>query len=529
MLSRILQKTSAAAAAARRLSTRAVAPATETLLRDRLDADGGKLTNGSATGDKLNKSSAAEDRLTKPSAGGDLRRRLFSLVYAKQSAVVTIQKWKEEGILVTKSDLSRIVRELRRLKRYKYALEICEWMRTQDDIKLLPGDYATHLDLIAKTQGLKSAKKFFEDLPEETRGLATYTTLLSTYVEHKQADSAETIMKKMSECNFPKSPSPYNHMMSLYLTTGQLEKIPETIDELKKTTSPNLFTYNLWLAFCGSQNFTEKAEKVFLELNEAKIEPNWVTYSTLASIYIKNSNPEKAELALKHMEQKLSRKFREGYSSLLSLHANLENEEEVIRIWKKIKSTFSTLKDSEYTCVISSLVKLNEFEVAEKLYAEWESISPSKDSRIPNLLLAAYINNNDNMEKAEAFYDRIVKKVIRPAYTTYELLTWGYLKGKEIDKVLDSFEKMVKSVRKWDPDEKLVQEVFGIVEKFGNVDEAEKLAVTLLQAGYVNVEIYKCLLRKAGKMALTVEEMMKKDKVEMDKEIKGLVQLMSKK
>ncbi|KAL3647888.1 hypothetical protein CASFOL_008856 [Castilleja foliolosa] len=552
MLSRILHTS---VAAARRLSTRtavAAAPAKETLSRERIYSTSDRRTKSSAAGDKLTNSSNAEDRFTKSSAGGDkltkssnaedrftksstgvdtLGRRLFALVYAKRSAVVTIRKWKEEGHLVQKYELNRIVRELRKLKRYKHALEICEWMRTQDDMKLLSGDYAVHLDLIAKIRGLKSAEKFFEDLQEEYRDPATCTALLHTYVQHKQSDSAEALMKKMSECNFLKSPLPYNHMMSLYLSSGQIEKIPETIKELKKITSPDVVTYNLWLAACGSQNLLETAEKVFLEMTKTKIEPDWVTHSTLASLYIKNSNPEKAEFALKDMERKVTKKFRTGYSSLISLHTNLESKNGVRRIWKKIKSIYRKPNDSEYTCMILSLVKLNEFEEAEKLYDEWESISPTKDVRVPNLLLAAYINNNDKMEKAEAFYDRMVKNDLVPGYTTYELLTWGYLKEKEMDKVLDCFKKMVKSVRKWDPDEELVKEVFGIFEEFGNVEGAEKLVVTLRRAGYVNGEVYKCLLRtyvKAGKMALIVEERMKKDKVEMDEEIKGLLQLTSK-
>lgn len=57
--------------------------------------------------------------------GGDtLGRRLFSLVYAKRSAVIAIGKWKAEGHKVQKYQLNRIVRELRKLKRYKHALEV---------------------------------------------------------------------------------------------------------------------------------------------------------------------------------------------------------------------------------------------------------------------------------------------------------------------------------------------------------------------------------------------------------------------
>lgn len=61
----------------------------------------------------------------KTGGGGDtLGRRLFSLVYAKRSAVIAIRKWKEEGHVVRKYELNRIVRELRKLKRYKHALEV---------------------------------------------------------------------------------------------------------------------------------------------------------------------------------------------------------------------------------------------------------------------------------------------------------------------------------------------------------------------------------------------------------------------
>lgn len=54
-----------------------------------------------------------------------LGRRLMSLVYRKRSAVIAINKWKEEGRTIRKYELNRIVRELRKLKRHKHALEVC--------------------------------------------------------------------------------------------------------------------------------------------------------------------------------------------------------------------------------------------------------------------------------------------------------------------------------------------------------------------------------------------------------------------
>lgn len=408
-------------------------------------------------------------------------------------------------------------------------MQVCEWMTLQQDIKLLPGDYAVHLDLIGKVRGLASAEIFFENLPDKMRGPAICSALLHTYVQNKLSAKAEALMEKMSECGFLSCPLPYNHMLTLYISRGQLDKVPGVIQELKKNTSADVVTYNLWLTACASQNDIETAEKVFLERKKAKIDADWITYSTLTNLYIKGELPEKAVATLKEMEKMVSRKNRVAYSSLLSLHTNMGNKDEVHRIWKKIKSCFSKMNDAEYTCMISSLVKLGQFEKAENLYDEWESVSGTGDARVPNILLAAYVNQNQ-MEMAESLYNRMVTKGIKPCYTTWELLTWGYLKKSQMEKVLDCFKKAIGTVRKWVPDRRLITEVYNKLEEQGNIEGAEQLLVTLRNAGHVSTELYNSLLRtyaNAGKMPLIIAERMNKDNVQLDADTHKLIKITS--
>lgn len=412
-------------------------------------------------------------------------------------------------------------------------MQICEWMTLQNDIELTPGDYAVHLDLIAKIRGINSAEKFFEDLPDKMRGQPTCTALLHTYAQHKASSKAEALMEKMSECGFLKYPLPYNHMMTLYISTGQLEKVPGIIRELKKNTSPDIVTYNLWLRVCASLGDIERAEKILLELKKAKVDPDWVTFSTLTGMYTKKSLHEKAVTTLKEMEKRVSRKVRIAYASVISLHTGLGNKDDVYRVWEKMKSLFRKMNDAEYISMISSLVKLKELTEAEKLHTEWESVSTTGDTRVPNLILAAYINKNE-MQKAENFFQtRMVDKGIVPSYITWEILTWGYIKQKQMDKVLDCFKKGVGCFKrkKWEFNEKLVGEVYGILEENGNIEGAEQLLVTLRKAGHVNTKIYNMLLRTyagAEKMPLVIAERMKKDKVEMDEETHELIKKTSK-
>lgn len=402
-------------------------------------------------------------------------------------------------------------------------------MRTQEDIKLLPGDFAVHLDLIAKLRGLNSAEKFFEDLPENMRIETTLSALLHTYVQYRVYDKAEALMTKMSECGYVKCPLPYNHLMTMYIDVGNYEKIPEIIEVLKKNTKPDTVTYNLWLTMCQSLNDVETAENVFLEMKNAKLEPDWMTYSILASLYTKKELYDKAECSLKEMEKRMSRKNRSAYASLISLYTNLGKKDAVHRIWKITKSLYRKLNDAEYLCMIASLIKLGELRKAEKFYDEWESLSNTGDSRVPNLLVGAYIKMNQ-MEKATTFFDRFTQKGVKPSYTTWELLTFGYLKLKQIDRVLDCVEKAIASVKKWEPNLTIIREVYVLLEEQGNIEGAEKMLSVLRNAGYVTTEIYNMLLRtyaKAGKMPLIIEERMTADEVLPNEETRELIKLTS--
>ncbi|VFQ68581.1 unnamed protein product [Cuscuta campestris] len=464
-------------------------------------------------------------------AGKDtLGRRLLSLVYSKRSAVITIRKWKEEGHAVKKHELVRVIRELRKLRRYKHALEVCEWMRLQDDIHFLSGDYSVHLDLIAKVQGINRAEKFFSEIPSNMVDYWTYSALLHCYSQEKDTDKAEALIKKMSDCGHLKHPLPYNHMLSLYISTGQLEKVPNTILELRKNTSPDIVSYNLFLASCSSLNDFETAEKIFLELKKAKVEPDWITFSTMTSIYIKSSQNDKAESTLREMEKRVFKRTRIAFPSLVSLYTNLKNKNEVRRVWKKMKSIYHKLNDYEYTSAISSLLKLDDFEGAMEIYTEWESVSPTKDTRISNLILGGYVEKNQ-LDMAESFIEKMVQKGIPLSYTTWEILTCGYSKCGKVNEALASFKKALGCVKKWEPNAKIVREMFGALEEQGNVEMAEDLVVILREAGHVSTEVYNLLLRtykKAGKMPLIVAERMKKDNVELDTETEELIRLTSK-
>ncbi|KAK3407294.1 hypothetical protein EUGRSUZ_K03371 [Eucalyptus grandis] len=419
---------------------------------------------------------------------------------------------------------------LRKFKRYDRALELCESMMLRQDMKLFPRDYTVHLELIEKVHGLSSAEKFFEDLPAEKRCPSTCNALLGLYAQKLLPNKAEALMARMLTRGLLKSPIPYNHMISLYTSSGQPEKVPGVIEELKRATSPDTITYNLWLNACKELNDVGAAEKVFREMESSQMRPNWVTYSILAKLYIKNAALEKASLAVKKMERRISRGDRAAYSSLLSLLADMGAKDGVHRIWNRMRSSIPKLNDNEYACMISSVTKFGEMEEAEKLYTEWEWVSKTRNPSMADVLVAAYVNNGP-MEIAENFYKRVVKNGVTPRYTTWRHLIRGFLKEKQLDKALYYLYMAIASVEKWVFDRELIVAVFKNLEESGNVEGAEELLVVIRNAGHVNTKVYNSVLRtyaKAGLRPLFVAEQMQKDNVREDDETSRLLNEASK-
>lgn len=393
-------------------------------------------------------------------------------------------------------------------------------------MKLLPGDYAVHLDLISKVRGLSSAEKFFEDLPDRMKAQSTCTALLHVYAQNKLSSKVEYLIKEMESHGFMNCSLPYNHLLTLYISTGKLEKVPEVIKELKKNTLPNEFTYNLWLSACADKADVEGAEEAILDMARYKVDGDCFTFSILANIYIKAGHTMKSREALEKMERRISRKDRASYCSLISLYTSLSDKEKILQIWSKMKSMFRKMSDEEYRCILISLLKLNLVEEAETIYSEWENVLGTGDSRVSNVLLAYYSKNDMNM--AEKFHDRAARAGIKPSYTSWQNLALGYLRLNMIDKVLNCLKEAFSSVTKWEPNIGLVREVLKGLENAGDTEGVEKFLVLLRDAGYVNTEIYNSLLRtyaKAHMMPLIVDERMKRDDVGMDDETKRLIGL----
>ena len=112
---------------------------------------------------------------------------------------------------------------------------------------------ATRIDLMTKVFGIDSAERYFDGLPITAKTSETYTALLHSYARVKLLEKAEELYERIKESSLSFTALPYNEMMTLYLSVGQVEKVSLVVEELKRQkVAPDIFTYNLWISSCAA-------------------------------------------------------------------------------------------------------------------------------------------------------------------------------------------------------------------------------------------------------------------------------------
>ncbi|XP_031503324.1 pentatricopeptide repeat-containing protein At1g02150 [Nymphaea colorata] len=432
-----------------------------------------------------------------------LYRRIATMRDPNFGSSSVLNWWRKEGRKVSSWELRRIIKELRKFRRFKLALEVYDWIfEHYKDFKVSSSDIAIQLDLISKVYGISDAEEFFMSLAENSKNEKTYGALLNAYVNAKAKDKAEVLIKEMRSEGYLSHALPFNDIMTLYMKTNEFEKVDSMIQEMRKRNiALDIYSYNIWITTCAATANTEKMEEVFNQMKlDKNVSINWTTYSTLAAMYARLGLFQKADNCLKELESRISGRDRKPYNHLISLYANIGKKEEVYRIWKSYKTSFESIPNSSYHSMMSSLVRLGDLNGAEEVYEEWELSKSTYDPRICNVLLASYVREG-MLEKAEMFVEHFCTRGGRSNPTTWEILAEGFIKQQEIEKALSAMSEAasIKKFRHWQPKPKNVESIAELCKEKGDATSAELLIEILRKVKYLDTETYDSLTRACNK------------------------------
>ncbi|XP_073145617.1 pentatricopeptide repeat-containing protein At1g02150 [Henckelia pumila] len=433
----------------------------------------------------------------------DMYKKISMMENPELGAASVLNQVENEGKRISKWELCRMVKELRKFRRFKFALQIYEWMNNRREYyRITTSDTAIQLDLIAKVHGISSAEQYFLKLPEALKDKRIYGSLLNAYARARMKEKAEAQMDTLRKRGYANHALPFNVMMTLYMNLKDHEKIESLVSEmLERKIALDIYSYNIWLTMRGSQGSLEEMEQVFEQMQlDSSINPNWTTFSTMATAYIKLNQIEKADNCLKKVESIITGRDRIPYHYLISLYGSTGKKDEVDRMWNVYKSTFSNIPNSGHHTLISALVRLEDIDEAEKRYDEWLSVKSAYDARIANLLLTFYVKKGLS-DKARTLFDQMIEAGGKPNAMTWEILAEDHIRNTKIPEALSCLQNAASAEgsKSWRPRPanvasilKFLQQesdqpnkdiLFGILGQMGCLDDVNYMSYIPISGG----------------------------------------------
>ncbi|KAG6518539.1 hypothetical protein ZIOFF_022016 [Zingiber officinale] len=237
----------------------------------------------------------------------------LDLVDVEASEVHLISMLGKGNLLEGMRYLSIAMLNLRKLQLYSRALLFVEWLEASKKIELAERDYVSHLDLIAKVNGLLKAEKYIEKIPESFRNEVVY--LLANYVAVVNVKKAEEVFDEIRDLGLPITPFACNRLLLLY----------KRVDGKSRTHD------------------ISGMEQILEIMKSEGVEPDLLIKSLVAKAYIFSGLTEKVEATLKEIEDYdilencYLCKVQENHNVfkvLLPLYAAFGKPDDVARIWK---------------------------------------------------------------------------------------------------------------------------------------------------------------------------------------------------
>lgn len=397
-------------------------------------------------------------------------------------------EWTAEGNSISRAVIIFTITVLRKRRKFWRALEVSDWVMTEKPFELTDMDYGTRVLLISKVQGSQKAADYFATIPKEFKTAMTYSVLVTAYVEQNKEKEALSLIQEVERLGLGHRTYMYNQLLYLYKKNGLMAGVAEVLQTMdKKNVEPDVHTYNIILDVRARKGDTDGMEKVWARVKEDKnVEPDAATFAVLAKGYIKAGLLEKAEKAVKEVEESPFRKKRAVNLLLLKLYGLIGKEDDLERIWGVVIRG-QKVGIADYVAMIRSLGKVGNSARAEDIFEEMQDKISNLSVHHYNALLSVYASLG-RTQKGENVLKQIARAHLTPNPATYHELVHMYLKAGQEEKAMEVLSKAQKASRASIRRRPQYATFHTALEWFagnGDVKNAEKVVRDLKSAGYM--------------------------------------------
>eukprot|EP00250_Pteridium_aquilinum_P009949 c19048_g1_i1 orf=256-1857(+) len=366
-----------------------------------------------------------------------------------QPIVSVLESWIDAGNDLGVYQMKMIFTRLEWQKKYEQALELSDWLIKEKPFELVEPHYARWLYYLGKVDGYEKAESGFSRIPLEFQKEVAYCRLFDIYLEYHKVDEAEGIMKRMKTQQISVPVYMCNNLITFYDKNLLGDKIPVLLKIMEEENI--LFskqTYNILLA-CKSRNFDIVGMEHIWGLLKAdtSVKPDFVSYTTLASAYFFAGQHAKAFAASQEAERDLEEHPAtvKKLMKLITLYGSLKKEEDVGRVYQKLKYMPGQTSIPSYLSAIEAYGEAGLMDSAEEVMKEMELQRGMHHLVQFNTLLGVYCKNG-KIKKAEEVLKKLSRKH-KPDISTYSFLLFGYLKSGQSEKAEKIFTNVVTIIR----------------------------------------------------------------------------------
>lgn len=316
----------------------------------------------------------------------------------------------------------------------------------------------------------------------------TINTSLDILIKAGETKRAWELFENM-EKNYGVKPDKYS--FSTIIKALKYDPNPEKLEkafgiiELLKTESENKnndeIIFNCLIDVCVRLQLMDKAETLFQEMKDLKVEPTKVTYAILIKGYGQVYDLEKAFSIFEEMKLANLPPNEIVYGCLLNACVKCSNLEKVTAVYQEMKLHKLEMNVVLYTTLIKAYTKVKDLNSALDVYYTMLS-----DSNVaPNIVVYNAILDCcvecQNTKKLNEIYQQIRDKAInanntdntpQPDLITYSTVIKGYARAKDIEKVFDIYAFLKENIDQFKLDEIIFNSILDGCAKTGNYTRA---------------------------------------------------------
>lgn len=410
------------------------------------------------------------------------------------------QSWMGDGFPIHRGEIYHAINRLRKLKMYKRALEMMEWVIRERPYKPKELEYSYLLEFTTRFHGMSRGESLFSRIPMEFQNELVYNNFVIICLEKGVVRLPLTYMKKMRELGYAISHLVFNRLIILHSSPSRRKMIPKILTQMKADkVGPHVSTYNILMKIEANEHNIEGLAKVYSEMHRKKVEPNEVSYCILAIAHAVARLYTAAEAYVESIEKSATGSNWSTLDLLLILYGYLGKAKELERTWCVVKD-LPHIRSKSYMLAIEAFGRIGQLSRAEELWSEMKSTKELKTTEQYNSLISVYCKHG-SINKASALFKEMVASRCRPNAITYRHLALGCMKANLVNEALRTLDMGSRSttsakVRKSTP---WLETTLSIVEIFaekGDVVNAEKYFGELAQAKYTRYTfVYNTLIK----------------------------------